>query len=63
MTIPIVKIPDSIANGLSIYTDLLGRRETIEDIEQYCTGLVVLDKPSIKRLSECLVNGPCQMVV
>ena len=60
MIIPIVKIPDSIVSGLSIYTDLFPRSETIEHIHQYCTGLVVLEKPSIKRLSQCLVDGPCQ---
>ena len=60
MIIPIVKIPASIAEGLSIYTDLFGRSETIDHIHQYCTGLVVLEKPSIKRMSQCLVNGPCQ---
>ena len=27
---------------------------------QYCMGTVVLDKPSILRMSQCLVNGPCQ---
>ena len=60
MIIPIVKIPASIADGLSIYRNLFPRRETYEHIQQYCTGLVVLDKPSILRMSQCLVNGPCQ---
>ena len=60
MIIPIVKIPASIADGLSIYRNLFPRSETYHHIEQYCTGLVVLEKPSIQRMSECLVNGPCQ---
>jgi len=60
MIVPIVKIPAAIANGLSIYRSLFPRSETYRHIEEYCTGLVVLDKPSIKRMSECLVNGPSQ---
>ncbi|MCZ6677994.1 MAG: hypothetical protein O7E52_12165, partial [Candidatus Poribacteria bacterium] len=49
MIVPIVKIPASIADGLSIYRGLFPRRETYDHIQQYCTGLVVLEKPSIKR--------------
>ena len=60
MIVPIVKIPSSIALGLSIYKSLFPRSETYQHIQQYCTGLVVLDKPSIQRMSDCLVNGPCQ---
>ena len=60
MIVPIVKIPKAIADGLSIYRNLFPRSETYRHIEEYCTGLVVLDKPSVKRMSQCLVNGPCQ---
>jgi len=60
MIVPIVKIPAAIADGLSIYRNLFPRSETYRHIEEYCTGLVVLDKPSVKRMSQCLVNGPCQ---
>ncbi len=60
MIIPIVSIPPSIANGLKHYKDLFPRRETFQHIQEYCTGMVVLDKPSIKRISQCFVDGPCQ---
>ena len=60
MIVPIVKIPATIADGLHIYRNLFPRSETYRHIEEYCTGLVVLAKPSIKRMSECLVNGPSQ---
>jgi len=48
MIVPIVKIPKAIADGLSIYRNLFPRSETYRHIEEYCTGLVVLDKPSVK---------------
>jgi Transposase DDE domain len=60
MIIPIVSIPPSIANGLKHYKDLFPRSKTFQHIAEYCTGMVVLDKPSIKRISQCLVDGPCQ---
>ena len=60
MIIPIVSIPPSIANGLKHYKDLFPRCETFQHIQEYCTGMVVLDKPSIKRISQCFVDGPCQ---
>ena len=60
MIIPIVSIPPSIANGLKHYKDLFPRSETFQHIQEYCTGMVVLDKPSIKRISQCFVDGPCQ---
>jgi len=60
MIIPIVSIPPSIANGLKHYKDLFPRCETFQHIQEYCTGMVVLDKPSIKRMSQCFVDGPCQ---
>ncbi len=60
MIVPIVKIPSTIADGLRIYRNLFSRSETYRHIEEYCTGLVVLDKPSIQRMSRCLVNGPPQ---
>jgi len=60
MIIPIVSIPPSIANGLKHYKDLFPRSETFQHIQEYCTGMVVLDKPSIKRMSQCFVDGPCQ---
>ncbi|MBI1925550.1 transposase [Candidatus Poribacteria bacterium] len=60
MILPIVKIPKSIAQGLAIYRPLFPRRESYEHKEQYCTGLVVLERPSIQRLSQCLVEGPSQ---
>lgn len=60
MILPIVKIPKSIAQGLAIYRPLFPRRESYEHIQQYCTGLVVLERPSIQRLSQCLVEGPSQ---
>jgi len=60
MIIPIVSIPPSIANGLKHYKDLFPRSETFQHIQEYCTGMVVLDKPSIKRIAQCLVDGPCQ---
>jgi SRSO17 transposase len=60
MIIPIVSIPPSIQKGLRPYRDLFPRSETYQHILEYCTGLVVLDKPSINRLSQCLVDGPSQ---
>jgi SRSO17 transposase len=60
MIIPIVSIPVSIADGLSFYEDLFPRSETFEHIQQYCTGVVVLEKPSILRMSHCFVDGPSQ---
>jgi hypothetical protein len=55
MIIPITEIPPSIVNGLQPYRDLFPRVETFQHLLEYATGLVVLDKPSIVRLSECLV--------
>ena len=60
MIVPMVSIPPSIANGLADYKDLFPRSETFQHIQEYCTGMVVLDKPSIQRMSQCLVDGPCQ---
>ena len=60
MLLPIVEIPQSIKEGLESYRDLFPRSETYQHIMEYCTGLIVLDKPSIKRLSQCLVNGSSQ---
>ena len=60
MIVPIVQIPKSIADGLSIYKPLFPRCETYTHIEQYCTGLVVLEKPSIQRMADCIVDGPSQ---
>jgi hypothetical protein len=31
-----------------------------QGLKEYCTGLVVLEKPSINRLAACLVDGPAQ---
>jgi SRSO17 transposase len=45
---------------LAPYRDLFPRSETYQHILEYCTGLVVLDKPSINRLAACLVDGPAQ---
>lgn len=60
MIIPIVSIPPSITKGLEDYKDLFPRCETFQHIQEYCTGMVVLDKPSIQRMSQCIVDGPCQ---
>jgi hypothetical protein len=60
MIIPIVSIPASIAEGLSSYEDLFPRSETFQHIGEYCTGMVVLQKPSIQRMSHCFVDGPSQ---
>lgn len=60
MIIPIVSIPVSIAEGLFGYEDLFPRSETFQHIGEYCTGLVVLEKPSIRRMSHCFVDGPSQ---
>ena len=57
---PIVAIPPSIELGLAPYRDLFPRIETYQHIKEYCTGLVVLEKPSINRLAACLVDGPAQ---
>ena len=58
--IPIVAIPPSIELGLAPYRDLFPRIETYQHIKEYCTGLVVLEEPSINRLAACLVDGPAQ---
>ena len=58
MIVPMVSIPPSIANGLEGYRDLFPRSETFQHIQEYCTGMVVLDKPSIQRMSRCFVDGP-----
>ena len=60
MLVPIVAIPPSIEIGLAPYRDLFPRIETYQHIKEYCTGLVVLEKPSINRLARCLVAGPVQ---
>lgn len=60
MLVPIMGIPESIEEGLRPYQDLFPRSETYEHIKEYCTGMVVLEKPSINRLSQCLVGGPSQ---
>jgi hypothetical protein len=60
MVVPIVAIPPSIEIGLAPYRDLFPRSETYQHIMEYCTGLVILDKPSINRLAGCLVGGPVQ---
>ena len=60
MIVPLVSIPPSIANGLEDYRDLFPRSETFQHIQEYCTGMIVLDKPSIQRMSQCFVDGPCQ---
>ena len=60
MIVPIVGIPPSIEAGLAPYRDLFPRSETYQHIKEYCTGLVVLEKPSINRLAQCLVDGPAQ---
>jgi hypothetical protein len=60
MVVPVVAIPPSIEAGLAPYRDLFPRSETYQHILEYCTGLVVLDKPSINRLAACLVDGPAQ---
>lgn len=60
MIVPIVAIPPSIETGLAPYRDLFLRIETYQHIKEYCTGLVVLEKPSINRLAACLVEGPAQ---
>ena len=44
---PIVAIPPSIELGLAPYRDLFPRIETYQHIKEYCTGLVVLEEPSI----------------
>ena len=60
MIIPIVSIPASIASGLADYKDLFPRCETYQHIQEYCTGMAVLERPSIQRMSQCFVDGPCQ---
>jgi SRSO17 transposase len=60
MVVPIVSIPASIEAGLVPYRDLFPRPETYQHIKEYCTGLGVLEKPSINRLAACLVDGPAQ---
>ncbi len=60
MIVPIVSIPTSVANGLSGYKDLFPRSETFQHIQEYCTGIIMLDRPSIQRMSQCFVDGPCQ---
>jgi SRSO17 transposase len=63
MMIPITEIPPSIADGLRPYRDLFPRVETFNHLMEYATGLVVLDKPSILRLSECLVDDVDQSCI
>jgi DDE superfamily endonuclease len=60
MVVPLIAIPSSIEIGLAPYRDLFPRIETYQHIKEYCTGLVVLEKPSINRLAQCLVDGPGQ---
>jgi SRSO17 transposase len=60
MLVPIVAIPPSIEIGLAPYRDLFPRLETYPHIKEYCTGLVVLEKPSINRRAACWVAGPAQ---
>lgn len=60
MIVPIVSIPPSIANGLADYRDLFPRCETYQHIQEYCTGMVMLERPSIQRMSQCFVDGPSQ---
>ena len=60
MIVPIVSIPPSIASGLSDYKDLFPRRKTYQHIQEYCTGMTILERPSIQRMSQCFVDGPCQ---
>ena len=60
MIVPMVSIPPSVAKGLENYRDLFPRSETFHHIQEYCTGMIVLDKPSIQRMSQCFVDGPCQ---
>ena len=60
MLVPIVAIGASIEIGLAPYRDLFPRIETYQHIKEYCTGLVVLEKPSINRLAACLVDSPAQ---
>jgi len=55
-----VSIPASIAKGLADYKDLFPRCETYQHIQEYCTGMDVLERPSIQRMSQCFVDGPCQ---
>ena len=60
MGIPITALPESIVQGLAPYRDLFPRGESFRHIMEYATGLVLLEKPSIRRLAECLVEGPDQ---
>jgi hypothetical protein len=60
MILPIMAIPPSIAQGVSCYSDIFPRSETFQHIQEYCTGLVVLERPSIRRMAQCFVDGPCQ---
>lgn len=50
----------SISSGLEEYKDLFPRSETFQHIQEYCTGMVLLEKPSIQCTSQCFVDGPCQ---
>ena len=52
--------PTRIEIGLTPYRDLFPWIETYHHIKEYCTGRVVLEKPSINRLAACLVEGPAQ---
>jgi hypothetical protein len=63
MIVPLVAIPPSIEMGLAPYRDLFPRIETYQHIKEYCTGRVVLEKPSINRLAVCLVDGPTQSAI
>ncbi len=63
MIIPITDIPRSIQDGFAPYRDLFPRNETFQHVLEYATGLVVLPQPSIRRLAECLVDGPDQSCI
>ena len=60
MMIPIVSIPASIEAGLKPYRSYFSRSESFAHFQEYCTGLVVLEKPSIRRMAQCFVAGPSQ---
>ena len=56
MLVPIVAIPPSIEIGLAPYRDLFPRIETYQHIKEYCTGLVVLEKPSIRSVAMLVMH-------
>ena len=60
MVIPITDLPESIVEGLAAYRGLFSREGSFHHIMEYAPGLVILEKPSIRRLAECLVEGPAQ---